>query len=111
VRLKFAGGQVVEHSATKGEDFLTGMLDSDAGARRLGEFAIGNNWGIPRFTKNMLFDEKLGGTIHCALGHGFPETGSQNESALHWDMLCDMRDGGVITVDGVKFYEEGKFLV
>ena len=111
VRLTFEHGQVVAHSATKGEDFLTEMLNSDPGARRLGEFAIGNNWGIQRFTKNMLFDEKIGGTIHCALGRGFPETGSKNESGLHWDMLCDMRDGGTITADGVKFYDAGKFLV
>jgi len=111
VRLVFKGGRVVEARATKGEDFPVGMLQTDEGARRLGEFAVGNNYGIARFTKNMLFDEKIGGTIHLALGRGFPQAGSRNAASLHWDMLCDMRDGGTISVDGVEFYHAGKFLV
>lgn len=87
------------------------MLDTDAGARYLGEFAFGTNDGIQRFTKNILFDEKIGGSIHMAVGAGYPETGSKNESAVHWDMICDMRDGGEIYVDGELFYRGGRFLV
>ena len=111
VRLVFRGGRVVEAHAAKGEEFLVRMLHTDEGAQRLGEFAVGNNYGITRFTKNMLFDEKIGGTIHLALGRGFPQAGSRNVSSLHWDMLCDMRGGGTITADGVRFYDGGKFLV
>jgi aminopeptidase len=87
------------------------MLDTDPGARRLGEFGIGTNNMITRFTKNILFDEKIGGTIHVALGHGYPDTGSENESAIHWDFLCDMKGGGQILVDGQPFYDSGRFLV
>lgn len=111
IELHFEKGQVVKATAQKNEAFLHSMLDSDAGSRYLGEFAIGTNNGIDRFTKSILFDEKIGGTIHMAIGAGYPETGSQNKSSVHWDMICDMRDGGKIWVDGEEFYESGRFLV
>ncbi|MFN2251430.1 MAG: aminopeptidase [Anaerolineae bacterium] len=111
IELVFEGGKVVTAKAEKNEDFLLSQLDTDPGARYLGEWAIGTNKKIDRFIKNILFDEKIGGTIHMAVGAGYPETGSENKSAIHWDMICDMRDGGVITVDGVRFYDSGEFLV
>jgi aminopeptidase len=111
VRLTFKKGKVVEASAAKNEGLLKEMLDVDEGARFVGEFAFGTNPGIQRFTKNTLFDEKIGGTIHLALGKGFPETGSKNSSAIHWDMVCDLRQGGRVEVDGETFMEDGKFLV
>jgi len=110
VELHFEVGKVVQASAKKGEDLLLEMLDTDAGARYMGEFAIGTNNKIERFIKSMLFDEKLGGTIHMALGHSALGTG-ENESAIHWDMLCDMRDGGQIFVDGELFYDSGEFRI
>ena len=79
------------------------------GARIVGELGIGTNYGIRRFTKNMLFDEKIGGTIHIAVGHGFPEAGGTNVSSVHWDMLCDMSEGEIL-VDGEVFYKNGKFV-
>ena len=85
------------------------MLQTDAGARRLGEFAIGTIRDIQRFTGSILFDEKIGGTVHLALGQGYPHTGSLNSSAIHWDLICDMRDGGEIVVDGEVFYRAGEF--
>ncbi|MBN1963741.1 MAG: aminopeptidase [Anaerolineae bacterium] len=111
VELQFKDGKVVAASASKNEDFLLSQIDIDAGARYLGEFAIGTNFGITEFTGNTLFDEKIGGTIHMALGRGYPETGSKNESAIHWDMICDMRGGGEIHVDGELFYKDGEFVV
>ena len=111
IELKFEKGKVVEASAKKGEEFLLKMLDTDPGARYIGEFAVGTNDGIKRFTKNILFDEKIGGSFHMAVGFGFPETGSKNESAIHWDMICDMRDGGEIHVDGDLFYRSGEFVI
>jgi aminopeptidase len=111
VRLELRQGQVVEATATRNPEFLLEMLDSDPGARFLGEFAIGTNDRIDRFTGNILFDEKLGGTIHLALGNGYPETGSVNRSSLHWDMICDMRDDGEILVDGEVLYRDGEFQV
>ena len=110
IELWFEDGKVVKESATKGEELLTAMLDTDEGARYLGEWGIGTNYGIKRFTKNILFDEKLGGTIHLALGIGFPEVGSENTSGLHWDILCDMSESE-ITVDGELFYKDGKVVV
>ena len=77
----------------------------------LGEFAVGTNFGIQRFTKSILFDEKIGGTFHMAVGAGYPETGSKNRSAIHWDMICDMHDGGEIWVDGDLLYENGAFVI
>ncbi|NLP10782.1 aminopeptidase [bacterium] len=109
VELWFENGKVVREKAAQGQDFLTGMLDTDEGARRLGELGIGTNYGIKRFTKNMLFDEKMGGTIHLALGHGLPESGGVNVSALHWDMLCDMSQGEIF-VDGELIYKNGRFI-
>ena len=109
ILLKFKEGKVVEASAGKGEDLL-GELIKIEGADRIGEFAIGTNYGITRFTKNMLFDEKMGGTIHIAIGRGYPETGSLNKSAIHWDILKDMKKGGEIYADEEPFYKNGKFL-
>jgi aminopeptidase len=107
IQLWFEKGRVVKEAATKNQELLTAQLNSDAGTRSLGEFGIGTNYGITRFTKNMLFDEKMGGTIHLALGAGYPESGSKNESGIHWDMLCDMTDAE-IHVDGDLFYKDGK---
>ena len=109
VRLRFQDGRAVEAQAEKHQEHLSAMLDSDEGARRIGEFGIGTNEQIKIFTKNMLFDEKIGGTIHLALGAAYPETGGVNKSGIHWDLLCDMRDGGTITVDGKRIYESGRF--
>ncbi|MFL7892883.1 MAG: aminopeptidase [Anaerolineales bacterium] len=110
VELWFENGQVVKESASKGQELLTSSLNTDPGARFIGEWGIGTNYGIKNFTKNILFDEKIGGTIHLALGSGYPETGSKNESAIHWDMLCDMADSE-INIDGKNFYKDGKFSV
>ena len=111
VELHFRDGEVVRANAGKGEAILQSALNTDPGARYLGEFAIGTNNGINRFTRSILFDEKIGGTFHMALGAGYPQTGSRNRSAIHWDMICDMRDGGQIWVDDELFYESGHFLV
>ncbi len=110
IRLVFRGGRVVEATATKNEKYLLAMLDMDPGARRLGELGIGTNFGIQRFIKNILFDEKIGGTIHLALGESYPETGGVNKSALHWDMIKDLRKGGALYVDGRLFQRDGKFI-
>jgi aminopeptidase len=107
IQLWFEQGRVVKEIASKNQELLTAQLNSDAGARSLGEFGIGTNYGITRFTRNMLFDEKMGGTIHLAVGAGYPESGSKNESGIHWDMLCDMNDAE-IRVDGNLFYKNGK---
>jgi len=107
IELWFEGGRVTKEKAAKNQELLTSLLNTDAGARTLGEWGIGTNYGIRRFTKNMLFDEKMGGTIHMAVGAGFPETGGKNESGLHWDMLCDMAESE-IRVDGDLFYKDGK---
>lgn len=111
VELRFENGKVIEAVAQKNEEFLLKTLDTDTGARYLGEFAVGTNYAIDRFTKSILYDEKIGGTIHLALGRGYPETGSKNVSAIHWDMICDMRDGGQIWVDDILFYDSGQFVV
>ena len=105
IELTFEKGRVIEATAEKNEPFLQQMLDTDEGARRLGEFAIGTNKMIDRFIKNILFDEKIGGTIHMALGFGFPQIGGENESAIHWDMICDMREDGQIFADGERSEE------
>jgi aminopeptidase len=108
--LKFKAGKVVEAHASKGEEFLLHMIDQDAGARTLGELAIGTNFGIQKYTKNTLFDEKIGGTCHAALGAAYPETGGKNDSGLHWDMVCDLRQPGCrIEVDGEVILEAGRF--
>jgi len=111
VRLRFEKGKVVEATAEKNEAYLRETLDTDEGSRYVGEFAIGTNEGIDRFTGDILFDEKINGSFHIALGAGYPESGSKNTSAIHWDMVCDLRYGGEITVDGQPFYREGKFLI
>ncbi|MBC8077803.1 MAG: aminopeptidase, partial [Chloroflexales bacterium] len=95
----------------KGQDILLSLLEMDPGARYLGEVAFGLNYGISRFSRNILFDEKIGGTVHLALGAGYPETGSTNKSALHWDMICDMRDGSEAYANGELVYKDGKFLI
>lgn len=110
IELWFENGRVVKESASKNQDLLTSQLNTDPGARYLGEFGIGTNYGIQRFTKNMLFDEKMGGTIHLAVGAGYPETGSKNSSGIHWDMLCDMADAE-IKADGDLFYKHGKSII
>jgi aminopeptidase len=110
IELKFEGGRVLEARAEKNQDFLMKMLDSDEGARYVGEFAIGTNFGINRFTRNILFDEKIGGTFHMALGAGYPETGSRNTSAIHWDMICDLQKDSEILVDGELVYKNGGFV-
>jgi aminopeptidase len=107
--LTFKAGRVVDARASKNEDYLIKMLDQDAGSRIIGELAFGCNYSINKYTKNTLFDEKIGGTIHTAVGAGYPETGSKNQSGLHWDMVCDLRKGGRIAVDGERISENGKF--
>ena len=111
VRLWFEKGKVVKATAEKNEDLLIKTLNTDEGSRYVGEFAIGTNGGITRFTREILFDEKIGGTFHIALGAGYPETGSKNESAIHWDMICDLRNGGEIYVDDALLYRNGKFVI
>jgi aminopeptidase len=111
VRLRFADGKVVDASAEQGEDFLIEMLDTDEGARRLGEIGIGTNYGIATGTKEILLDEKIGGTVHMAIGMSYPETGGSNSSAVHWDMVCDLRQGGALVVDGDELQRDGRFLV
>ena len=111
IELKIEKGKVVEATAEKNEAFLLEMLEVDEGARYVGEFAIGTNKRINRFIKNILYDEKIGGTIHLALGAGFEKVGGKNKSGVHWDMICDMRDGGQIFVDDELFYDSGEFKV
>ena len=111
VRLTFEKGEVVKATADKNQDYLLRTIATDAGSKRVGEFAIGTNEGIKKFTREILFDEKIGGSFHMALGSGYPETGSTNESAIHWDMVCDLRDGGEIWVDNTLFYQNGKFVI
>ena len=110
IELWFEQGKVVKERASKGGEFLTPILNTDAGARYLGEWGIGTNYGITRFTKNMLFDEKMGGTIHLAVGAGLPQAGGLNQSSIHWDMLCDMSESEIV-VDGELFYQDGKVVV
>jgi aminopeptidase len=108
--LTFSNGRVTTAKAEKNENFLLKTLDIDAGSRSLGEFAIGTNFDIQQFTGNILFDEKIGGSFHMALGAGYPETGAKNKSAIHWDMICDMRTDSEILVDGELFYKNGQFV-
>ncbi|MCX6036567.1 MAG: aminopeptidase [Chloroflexi bacterium] len=109
VELTFTNGRVEKAKADKNQPFLLEMCESDPGARTLGEFAIGTNYEIDHFSRNILFDEKLGGTFHMALGAGYPETGSKNKSMIHWDMICGMQDDSEIVVDGEVIYKNGKF--
>jgi aminopeptidase len=110
VELAFEKGRVVTAKAQVGEQLLLAMIASDEGSHYLGEFAIGTNFEINRFTQNLLFDEKLGGTFHIALGAGYPETGSRNTSAIHWDMICDMHHDSEIHADGEVIYRDGRFI-
>jgi aminopeptidase len=110
IRLRFEGGRVVHSEARSGQEYLRQMLAMDDGASVLGEFAIGANYAVDRYTKQILLDEKMGGTCHMALGAGYPNTGSVNKSALHWDMVCDLREGGEIHADGEPIYRDGRFL-
>ena len=111
VRLRFEAGKVVDASAERGEEYLVELLDTDPGARRLGELGIGTNYAIDRGTREVLLDEKLGGTVHMAVGRSYPESGGVNESAVHTDLVCDLRLGGKIEVDGTVMQEDGKFVV
>lgn len=111
IELHFKDGKVVKASATENEDALLAQLDTDEGARYLGEFAIGTNYTIKERTGQVLFDEKMGGTVHVALGTGYPDTGSKNRSAIHWDLISDLRKGGRILVDGELLLENGQFVV
>jgi aminopeptidase len=110
VRLRFEGGEVVHAEAAKGQDYLRSLLAMDDGARRLGELAFGLNYEIDRFTRDILFDEKIGGTMHIALGSGFKKLGSTNDSGLHWDMICDLRSEGEVYADGELVWKAGQFL-
>ncbi len=110
IRLVFRGGRVVEATATRNNDFLQVMLATDPGARRLGEFGIGTNPRINRFIRNILFDEKIGGTIHLALGMAYAETGGRNKSAIHWDLIKDLRQDGRVRIDGKPFLVNGRFV-
>ncbi|MCY4539890.1 MAG: aminopeptidase [Chloroflexi bacterium] len=111
IELTFEEGKVTRASAEMNDDLLQAQLNTDDGARYLGEFAIGTNFGIDRFTGSVLYDEKIGGTIHMAIGMGYPETGSRNTSAVHWDMICDMRTDSAIIVDDELLYENGAFTI
>ena len=111
VKLRFESGKVVDAGAERGEEFLIELLDTDEGARRLGELGIGTNYAIDRGTREVLLDEKLGGTVHMAVGRSYPESGGVNESAVHTDLVCDLRGGGKIVVDGEDFQVDGKFVV
>jgi aminopeptidase len=111
IRLRFEGGRVVEVSAERNEDFLITTLDTDEGARRVGELGIGCNPGITRYMKNVAYDEKIDGTAHIALGNGFPFLGGENVSAVHWDIVKDLRSGGRIELDGEVVQQDGRWLV
>ena len=110
VRLRFEGGRVVSAEATSGEDYLRALIATDDGASVLGEVAFGLNYEIDRFTRDILFDEKIGGTMHVALGGGFEEAGTQNTSDLHWDLICDLREEGEVYADGELIWKAGRFL-
>ena len=110
IRLRFSEGRVVDASADSEEDFLLETLDTDEGARRIGELGIGCNPGIDRYTRNVYFDEKMNGTIHLALGYGFDYIGGTNVSAIHWDIVKDLRSGGRIELDGKVVQENGSWV-
>ena len=110
VRLRFEDGRVVHAEASSGEDYLRSLLDTDPGARVLGEVAFGLNYEIDRFTRDILFDEKIGGTMHIALGGGFDEAGTENKSDLHWDLICDLREEGEVYADGELVWKAGAFI-
>jgi aminopeptidase len=109
--LHFEAGKIVRASASVREDFLQQMINTDAGSCYIGEFAFGLNKDIDRFTGHILFDEKIGGSFHMALGAGYPETGSKNDSAIHLDLICDMRQDAEVLIDGELFYKNGEFVI
>ena len=109
VTLEFRAGKVVAAKAERGDAYLQATLEADAGARLLGELGIGTNFGIDRAIGSILFDEKIGGTCHLALGRSYPETGGTNESVVHWDMICDLRRDGKLSADGDTILENGRF--
>jgi aminopeptidase len=111
VELTFKRGKVVKATSKTNEDFLQEMINVDKGAKYVGEWAVGTNTNIDQFTGHILFDEKIGGSFHMALGAGYPETGSLNKSIIHWDMICDMRKDSVIMVDGELVYRNGEFVI
>ena len=111
VELTFVDGEVTKARADRGDEYLQAALATDDGARRLGEIGIGTNFGIDRPTGTILFDEKIGGTVHLALGRSYPETKGRNESALHWDLICDLRAGGTLSADGELVQANGRFVV
>jgi aminopeptidase len=110
VRLRFRDGRVVHAEASTGEDYLRALIATDEGAAVLGEVAFGLNYEIDRFTRDILFDEKIGGTMHVALGGGFDEAGTQNKSDLHWDLICDLRQEGEVYADGELVWKAGSFI-
>jgi aminopeptidase len=110
VELELRDGEVVRAHAAVGDAYLQRALATDDGARYLGEIGIGTNFGIARPTGTILFDEKIGGTVHLALGRSYPETGGTNKSALHWDLICDLRAGGRLTADGEVVQQDGRFV-
>ena len=109
IRLTLRSGKVVDATARKNQKHLLEMLEQDRGARYVGELALGTNYAIKQYTRNTLFDEKIGGTFHLALGAAYPETGSKNTSGLHWDLVCNLRRGGMVEVDGKIISKNGKF--
>lgn len=111
IRLTFRQGKIIEAKADKNGEFLNAMLDTDKGGRYLGELGIGTNYGIQKFSKDILFDEKIGGTVHLAAGRSYEEAGGKNISAIHWDMIKDLRQGGAIYLDGKAIQKNGKFLI
>ncbi len=111
IELNFENGKVIKATSDTNEEFLLQMIGSDEGASYVGEFAIGTNYGIQQFTGSILFDEKIGGSFHMALGAGYPETGSLNKSQIHWDMICDLRNDSEILMDDELVYKDGKFVI
>ncbi len=109
VTLEFHEGRVVSARAQRGDAYLQATLETDEGARYLGELGIGTNFGVDRPIGAILFDEKIGGTVHLALGRSYPETGGTNESVVHWDLICDLRAGGSLRADGEVLLEDGRF--
>jgi aminopeptidase len=111
MRLSWQDGRLVEASSSTHQDFLQAVLRTDAGASRIGEFAIGTNPALTRFSHDILLDEKIGGTVHIALGRAYPGVGGVNQSAIHWDIVKDMRREGQIFLDGRLIFENGSMLI
>ncbi|OYT27126.1 MAG: aminopeptidase [Thermoprotei archaeon ex4572_64] len=111
IKLRVKNGVIVDAKAEKGQEFLEKIVNTDEGSRRFGELGIGFNYGITRITRQVLLDEKIGGTIHLAIGMAYRRCGGKNESSIHWDLIKDMRSGGKIYADGELIYENGKFTI